>query len=166
MPGARIAVCAAAVLGASQGPPAAAPTPASVGRDIAEHGAKAVVDAMWTAGSWDRVENGIASGSPAWIGLVPLLSTGTDAGTSEGLSLSLIRALPKAPEAVLAVIDASGRSYPRSPGQVCSAAFFEGDRTDVPRYRAQAIAAVTQVHTPALTAAKRACLARLRASAR
>ena len=63
---------------------APAPTPASARRDVAEHGAKAVVDAMWTAGSWDRVEDGIASGSRAWIALAPLLSSGTDACTSEG----------------------------------------------------------------------------------
>lgn len=166
MRSARLTLCAATVLVAGEVAAAPAPTPASVRHDIAEHGAKAVVDAMRTAGSWEHVEDGIASGSQAWVGLAPLLSAGTDAGTSEGLSLSLIRALPKAPEAVLGVIDVSGRSYPRSPGQVCSATFFEGDPTNIPHYRVEAIAAVTQVRTAALAAVKRRCLAQLRASAR
>ena len=154
------------MLAAGQAVAGPTPTPASVRRDIAEHGAKAVVDAMWTGGSWARVEDGIASGSPAWIALAPLLSTGTDAGTSEGLSLSLVRALPKAARAVLAVVDVSRRSLPRSPGVVCTASFYEGDRTDIPHYRAMAIAAVARIHAPALAAARQACLGQLKASAR
>ena len=157
---------AGAMMVTGQAVAASAPTPASVRRDVAEHGAKAVVDAMWTAGSWDRVEDGIATGSPAWIALAPVLSPGTDAGTSEGLGLSLVRALSKSPEAVLAVVDVSGRSLPRSPEVVCTASFYEGDRTDIPRYRAEAIAAVTRVHISTLAAARQACLAQLTASAR
>lgn len=156
-------VIALALAAASQGAVSSRLTPGAVERRIIDHGAKAVIDDLWKAGGWDQVEKGIAAGIPAWIRLAPRLSDGTDAGTSEGLGQSLIVALPKAPAAVLAVLDVNSRFGPRSPKTVCSASFYEGDPTNIPQYRARAIGALSRVGDPALASAKRACLAHLEA---
>jgi hypothetical protein len=140
--------------------------PAAVERRIATHGAKTVVDELSYKGRWARIEARIAHASRVWLRLVPALAEGTDAGASEGLGQSLVEALPKAPAAVLAVVDPTGRSRPRSPGVVCGANFYEGDSTDVPHYRARAIAAVSRVRDPRLTAVRDLCLVQLRSSDR
>ena len=162
-----IAISAAILLLMVTEPAEAAPalTPKTVRLLITAQGPKAAVDHL-SEGAWNRVENYISAGLSAWIALVPMLSDGADAGDAEGLSQSLIYALPKVPSAVLAVIDLSGRSVPREVDAVCSASFDEGDATDVPRYRARAIAAVAHVGGPRLAEARKACLAQLRASGR
>jgi hypothetical protein len=120
---------------------------------------------MYSNGEWKIVSDHIRSGEPRWVGLATALSAGTDAATSEELSNSLVYALPKAPRAVLATLDLSGRSIPRSIRQVCSASFYEGDPTNVRAYRASAIRRLRQVNDAALATAKAACLAQLRKSA-
>ena len=140
--------------------------PDMIRHDIAEHGAKAVVDRPYKAGTWSQVEDRISAGSLDWISLAPALSDGTDAATAEGLGESLIHALPKAPAAVLAVVDLSGRPVARGVDVVCSASFYEGDPTNMPDYRVRAIEAVSRVGDPRLATERQACLERLRASAR
>jgi hypothetical protein len=138
--------------------------PSSLKDEIQTRGAKAVVDELFRSGAWENIViKEIGAGSVPWIGLAPALSKGADAATSEELGDGLIHALPKAPEAVLSVIDLSGESIPRAPDTVCSAAFFEGDPTDPQKYRRAAIQAVGHVGNPALASAKRACLNELEA---
>ncbi|MDE1918555.1 MAG: hypothetical protein KGJ57_21145 [Sphingomonadales bacterium] len=133
-------------------------TPASIRMDIRRSGAKAVVERLFSSGRYDLVMSRMRSGSAAWVLLAKPLSIGTDAASSEELQQALTYALPKSPEAVLSILDASGSSVPRSPANVCSASFFEGDRTDIPAYRAEAARAVRAVRVPTLQIAKAACL--------
>ena len=97
MRGARIALWAAAVMVTAQVIVAPTPTSTSFRRDVVEHGARTVVDAMWAAGNWDQEKDAAASGSPAWIELPSLLSAGTNVGASEGPGSPLVRELPKMP---------------------------------------------------------------------
>jgi len=154
----------AAAIGFAPAAHAATLSPSSLKDEIDKRGAKAVVDDLFRSGAWEAVVIAqIQAGSSPWINLAPLLSEGTDASTSEELGESLIYALPKAPEAVLSVLDLSRASIPRAPDTVCSAAFFEGDPTDPRGYKRAAIEAVSHVNTPALASAKRACLDELEA---
>jgi hypothetical protein len=138
--------------------------PSALKDDIQRRGAKVVVNDLFRSGAWENVVlKEIERGSAPWIDLAPALSAGTDAATSEGLGESLIYALPKAPEAVLSVIDLSGAPGPRAPDSVCSASFYEGDPTDPRKYRIAALQAVSRVANPALKAAKSACLDELQA---
>ncbi|WP_206240134.1 hypothetical protein [Novosphingobium terrae] len=144
--------------------PATLLTPTAIQSEIRSEGAKAVVNRLYNSGAYDKVVmSKIRSGNVQWILLARPLSAGTDAATSEGLTQALIYALPKSPQAVLSVIDLSGSSYPRSPGEVCSASFFEGAPTNIPAYRAAAVRSVKAVTVPSLQAAKQICLKRLRA---
>lgn len=133
-------------------------TPASIRMDIRNSGAKAVVARLFSSGHYDFVMSKIEAGSPAWVLLAKPLSSGTDAATSEELQQTLIHALPKSPRAVLAIMDTHGSSAPRSPETVCSASFFEGDRTNVAAYRSAAIKAVEAVDAPALQPVRIRCL--------
>jgi hypothetical protein len=137
-------------------------TPQEVARHLASEGPRAAVRHMYENGEWRVVSDHIKSGEARWVGLAVELSKGTDAATSEDLSNSLVYALPKAPRAVLATLDLTGKSIPRSSHQVCSASFYEGDPTNVRAYRASAIRAVGRISDPALVQAKTECLAQLR----
>jgi hypothetical protein len=160
----RLAGAALAIIAVATAAVAGPLSPSELKDDIKKRGAKAVVSDLFRSGAWENVVlKEIESGSAPWIDLAPALSAGTDAATSEGLGESLIYALPKAPEAVLAVIDLSSRPGPRAPDTVCSASFYEGDPTDPRKYRIAALQAVNRVSNPALKAAKSACLDELQA---
>ena len=137
--------------------------PSALRAEIAHRGAKAVVDRLYASHAYeDVVIKRIRAGMVEWVLLAPALSEGTDAATSEELGDALVHALPKAPQAVLSVIDASGRSIPRSVDTVCSASFYEGDLIDPKRYQLLAIRAVQEVADPALRGARGLCLAQLK----
>ena len=137
--------------------------PSALRAEIAHHGAKAVVDRLYTSHAYeDVVMRRIRAGRVEWILLASALSEGTDAATSEKLGDVLTHALPKAPQAVLSVIDPSGQSIPRSVDTVCSASFYEGDPIDPKRYQLLAIRAVQEVADPALRGVKGLCLAQLK----
>lgn len=134
----------------------ATPTPERISDEIRTQGAGRVVHRLWENGDYRQVLDGISAGDSKWIALAPALAAGTDAASSEGLSLALARALPKNPAAVLSVLqpDRGAVSAPR----VCGLPFIEGDIIDVADYRRSAIAAVAKVEGDSLKDAKAACL--------
>ena len=141
---------------------ASPPTPATLRADIEHRSAKAVVDHLWNSHAWDLVVDHISRGEEAWIALAPSLAAGTDAGASETLSVSLADALPRNPEAVLAVLDLTDGPV-LGPGQVCSAPFYDDSKAASARYRRRALQAVKAIRDPRLNAARDACLTRLKA---
>ena len=134
-------------------------SPAMLRAEIAEHGAKAVVDRLWsmqverTGGGWLAVERHVASGSDEWLAVAQELAAGTDAGTTHGLIIALHYALAKNPQGVLRLI-------PRPPftvENVCS----EGNDEETPRKAARelraALLAIDQVTALELRARRDQC---------
>lgn len=121
-----------------------------------------MVDQLYASHAYeDVVMRRIRAGAVDWILLAPVLSEGTDAATSEELGEALVYALPKAPRAVLSVIDPASKIIPRSVDTVCSASFYEGDPIDPARYRIAARQALQKVIEPSFRALKERCLAQL-----
>jgi hypothetical protein len=137
---------------------AAKPTPETIAADIAAHGADAVVARLAKHGDYDRVLGHIDQGGTKWVALAPKLAPGTDAGNAEALIISLALALPKNPQAVLALL--SGNNAFQI-DDVCGAPFIEGTVKDVPAYVRKARAAVSRVMDAKFAGAKAACLASL-----
>jgi hypothetical protein len=107
------------------------------------------------------VENGVASGDADWVALAPLVAPGTDAGASEGLSIALADALPKAPDAVLGVLTEGGGG-PLDVARVCSAPFIEDTPKHHVAYVQAAVKALDRPLPPKIRPAGQACLTRLR----
>jgi hypothetical protein len=121
---------------------AATLTPAEISSEIELHGAKAVVQKLYSAGLFDQVLDDIAAGQSAWIQLAPGLARGTDAGTSEGLIIALAHALPNNPKAVLEVLDTGSVI---SAHAVCGVPFIEPTPQEIAAYLERAIPAVEAV---------------------
>ncbi|AFC85755.1 hypothetical protein [Frateuria aurantia] len=128
-------------------------------RRLAEEPARDVVQSYG-----DHFEGAVLShlerGETDWIALAPKLAAGTDAGTSEGLSIALAYALPLQPVAVLAVL--SKRSGPLGVERVCSIPFIEDSVKDIKSYQRRAIRAVSEVRDTGLQQARERCLQVLR----
>jgi hypothetical protein len=133
-------------------------TPSVIAADIAAHGAEAVVARLAKHGDYDRVLGHIDKGETEWVALAPKLAPGTDAGYAEALIISLALALPKNPQAVLALL--SGKNVFQV-DDVCGAPFIEGTVKDVPAYVRKARAAVSRVMDPKFAGTKTVCLASL-----
>jgi hypothetical protein len=144
--------------------PVAAVAPFSatdVRREISSDGASATVQSLWRAGRWVVVENGVASGDVDWVALAPIVAPGTDAGTSEGLSIALADALPKSPQAVLSVVTPGGGG-PLDLARVCSAPFIEDTPAHHAAYLQATLEALARPMPIALRPAAKACLAQIR----
>ncbi len=133
-------------------------TPETIAADIAAHGADNVVAKLAKTGDYDRVLDHIGKGEAQWVALAPKLAPGTDAGWAEALVISLAFALPKNPQAVLALLIGKDAFQV---DDVCGAPFIEGTVKDVPGYIRRAKAAVAKVTDPSLQSARAACLAAL-----
>ncbi len=136
-------------------------TPSVVQAEIQGHGAKPVVDQLLKTKAWWQVTRNIGAGKTDWIALAPDLAEETDAVTSETLGISLAKALPKSPAAVLKVIKLGGDAHPLLVDRVCSAPFLEDTARHQRLYKAAALHAVSAVANPRLSTVKAACLDRL-----
>jgi hypothetical protein len=155
----RRIILALALVAGTDALAATALSPEGIAQDIEANGAKAVVDRLWNSGDYDRLLDHIDKGTSAWVALAPKLAAGTDAGSSEGLTIALAYALPRNPEAVLAVLDPKNAVL--KPDMVCGAPFIEDTVKDMPRYIKRAKAAVSRVKVRSLEENKAACLAAL-----
>jgi hypothetical protein len=127
---------------------------------LEREGSQATVRRLMATGEWKAVLDGMGRAEPGWIAIAPLLSTYADGAFAEGFGISLARALPKRPAAVLNVLDRSD-GHVIGASRVCSAPFIEPKPGFVAAYRKQAVAAVSAVHVASLEAARDACLAAL-----
>jgi len=128
---------------------------------IEREGPAATVKRLTGAGQWDVILDGMANGEPAWIAIAPILAQGADGGAGEGLGVALARALPRAPAAVLHVLDPNDGPV-LGASRVCSAPFIEPKPGFVEAYKPKAVAAVQAVRSPRLHWAREACLAALK----
>lgn len=100
-------------------------TPQAITKYVEEHGAKETVDNLYQDNDsrrWDFVTHKMESGDPRWLNVAKMIAAGTDAGTSEGLIVTLAIALPKNPKGVLQII---GTTSFLSYDTVCNAPFIE-----------------------------------------
>jgi hypothetical protein len=134
---------------------AAGLTPAQIERDIHARGAKAVVQSLARSGKFETVLDRISSGSTSWVRLATGLARGTDAGDSTGLTVSLAKALPKNPAAVIAALD---EGPVIGPVAVCGVPFVEPSPQEVREYLDRAIPAVTRVEPSKRVPHRASCL--------
>jgi hypothetical protein len=138
-------------------------TPAEVRTMLAARGARATVQTLSqpeTNNRWETVVRGIAMGEQDWLGLVPQLRNGTDAGTTDDIVIALSDAVITNPTAALRLF----APQPTDAANFCTDNGFETPPEQTRAYFAAAIAAVESVNAPELQSIKAACLARLRAT--
>ena len=131
---------------------------------LATLGPTRAVAKMTATGDWGRVIARISSGDIGAISLVRELVKGTDASTSEELTISLAEALPKAPRNVLGVLTPDRNSI-LSYSRVCSAPFIEDTSRHQRVYKAAALRAVRRVfrsRDPDLVIPSGFCIAELK----
>ena len=133
-------------------------------QDLSKHGAKHAVKSMRDQERYDELLGNISAGKEEWIALTPRIVTGTDAGASEELAISLAEALPKNPDAVLGILDQSKATI--SSGRVCSIPFIEPEKAFYESYAKAALAAVKAVSGAGLAKQKELCLAELQKTVR
>jgi hypothetical protein len=124
---------------------------------LEREGPAATVKRLTQARQWDAVLDSMGQGRAAWIAIAPLLAKGADAGAAEGLGIALAAGLPRAPAAVLDVLDPSDGPV-LGVSRVCHAPFIEPKPGAVARYKPRALAAVRAVHVARLSSARDACL--------
>src|SRR5438445_585631 len=90
-------------------------------KEIDSAGPRAVLKRLGEQpGLFDGVCDAIASAEPAWLEVARRLKSASDAGSSLSLNYSVARALPQAPERVLALI---GRGFALA--DICTSPFIE-----------------------------------------
>lgn len=125
-----------------------------INAEIDGKGAKAVIAALdRDQARFGKVGDAIATADPVWLTIALRLRAGSDAGTGETLSQSLARALPNAPERVLAL---AGHGY--SVGNLCTSPFIEPAPGIAEAYEAKALAALQSVTDPALKTRVEECM--------
>ena len=145
-----------------------ATTPPGLAHDVdqklaTEPPAKVVAELV-ASGAWGRLMARIASGDTHAISLVRKLSRGTDAGTSEDITISLAEALPKATGEVLLMLSPDRHDVVLSFDRVCSAPFIEDTARHQRLYKAAALKAVRATYRtdPDLILPGESCLAALK----
>ena len=140
-------------------------TPAAVTRMIDRFGGEGAVNKLIAQkttdqnndlGLFEQVLDGIASGAPAWLALVPRLETGGHAAAGESMPIVVADALPKNPGGVLRLV-ARERRWLVS----CGYPMIEPTKKEERAYFRAAIPAVRAVRDPELQTAKRMCLSEL-----
>ncbi|MFZ4832494.1 hypothetical protein [Rouxiella sp. Mn2063] len=116
-------------------------------QQIHDQGAKVVIASIPDAdgGEWNYIMEHIASGSPDWLSIVPLISTAGAEGWNEDISSALAMAIPKNAPGVMAVIDDA--VVPLSTDVVCSMPLYQGSTTELNQYVVDAIRALHKTTT-------------------
>ncbi|CAQ84504.1 MULTISPECIES: hypothetical protein [Photorhabdus] len=90
--------------------------------------------------TWDYILSHISSGNSEWLKIVPILSTGVDAGSAEDLTIAVATAIPKNAAVVLSVLNDANVSI--STGSVCSLPFYSGTEAELNQYIIESIRAL------------------------
>ena len=105
----------------------------------------------------ERVLAGISSGDSTWLNVAVALRPTSAADIAESLPITVAEALPKAPDRVLALIDAGKFS----PEEVCTIPFIEPSDSLVAAYYAQTVGALSHVARADLAGTRDRCKAAL-----
>ncbi|MBS9441645.1 hypothetical protein [Photorhabdus heterorhabditis] len=90
--------------------------------------------------TWDYILSHISSGDPEWLKIVPILSTGVDAGSAEDLTIAVATAIPKNASVVLSILNNANISI--STDSVCSLPFYQGTEAELNQYVVDSIRAL------------------------
>ena len=104
--------------------------------------------------SFERVCHMIETADPKWLEVARLLKPASDAGLALSLNYSVARALPRAPERVLALI---GHGF--TVEDVCTSPFIEPEPGVAENYQRRTVAALRGVRAPGLSSVVSECLA-------
>ncbi|MCW7548252.1 hypothetical protein OO184_09950 [Photorhabdus sp. APURE] len=90
--------------------------------------------------TWDYILSHISSGNSEWLNIVPILSTGVDAGSAEDLTIAVATAIPKNASVVLSILNDANVSI--STDSVCSLPFYSGTEAEINKYVIESIRAL------------------------
>ena len=118
----------------------------SVAARISVEGGQKVLRDLWQhEEAFAPVLTGIESGDPSWLNIATQLKPYADGAASLSLNYAVARALPKAPEAVLALV---GKGFDID--RICTLPFIEPDPGVAELYERQTLAALSSVIDPSL----------------
>lgn len=133
------------------------PTPKTLMAQIKAEGAKVVLKRLWhDNAAFDALCAAIETGDPAWLEIAERLRPASDAGITLSINYSVARALPKAPERVLALVGKEFRI-----DDICTSPFIEPKPGVAQDYQKRTIAALRKVSAPELLKLRDQCLARI-----
>jgi hypothetical protein len=130
---------------------------ALLGRIAKEGGRKVLWDLWERDEAFGRVVSGIESGDPSWLKVALALRPFSDGGASLSINYAVARALPKAPNRVLALV---GHGF--AVGDICTSPFIEPDPGVAEAYERQALVALSKVKAPALAPIAAECSKQVR----
>ncbi|MDP9585162.1 UNVERIFIED_ORG: hypothetical protein J2791_004477 [Burkholderia contaminans] len=130
-------------------------------RIVKEGGHKVLWDLWDHEKDFDHVLSGIESGDPSWLKVATALRPFSDAGATLSLDYAVARALPKAPNRVLALVG-HGFNLP----DICTSPFIEPEPGVAEAYERKALVALSKVKAPALAPIASECSKRVRLPAR
>ena len=105
----------------------------------------------------ERVLDGISSGDSTWLNVAVALRPSGTADVGESLPITVAEALPKAPDRVLALIQAGKFSTE----EICTIPFIEPSDSLVATYYAQTVSALSRVTRADLAGTRDRCKAAL-----
>lgn len=139
-------------------------TPNEIDHLIESRGARSTILYLNKVDELDYLLDQVGKGKSEWIAIAPRIAPGTDAAVAEGLGISLARALPRNPLAVLRVVDLANEDGVLGVNRVCGVPFIETTRAYNNAYKRRAIPAVSRVQDFTVATARAKCLSRLKSS--
>lgn len=125
---------------------------------IAKEGGRKVLWDLWEhEEEYGYVFSGIESGDASWLKVASALRPFSDAGATLTLDFAVARALPKAPERVLALI---GHGFDFE--FICTSPFIEPEPGVAEAYEQKTLLALSKVKSPALAPIAAQCAERVR----
>lgn len=125
---------------------------------IASDGGRKVLWDLWEhERQFDQVVSGIESGDPSWLKVAVALKPFSDAGASPSINYAVARALPNAPERVLALT-----THGFNVEEVCTSPFIEPALGVAEAYERRALAAPARMKGTALAPVAAACAVQVR----
>jgi len=126
-------------------------------RQIDTEGSRSVLNQLWDNGeAFDHVCDMIELADAKWLEVARRLRPASDAGASLSLDYSVARALPRAPERVLALI---GNGFAIQ--NICTSPFIEPEPGVAEEYQRRTAAALRRIRTANLSAIAIECLNRV-----
>ncbi|MEZ0191023.1 hypothetical protein AB9X41_17525 [Ralstonia solanacearum] len=129
---------------------------------IAKEGGHKVLWDLWEhEEDFEHVLSGIESGDALWLKVATALRPFSDAGASLSLDYAVARALPKAPNRVLALV---GHGFALK--FICTSPFIEPEPGVAEAYEQRTLVVLSKVKSPALAPIAAECSQRIRLPAR
>ncbi|HDS1136995.1 TPA: hypothetical protein QDZ75_004578 [Stenotrophomonas maltophilia] len=134
------------------------PSAQAVLNRIANEGGRKVLWDLWEhQRDFEQVTSGIESGDPSWLKVAAALKPYSDAGASLSINYAVARALPKAPERVLALT-----THGFKVEDICTSPFIEPDPGVAEAYERRTLAALSRMKGAALAPVAAECAAQVR----